>query len=194
MIMIVALVALAGLVALALLQGLGLRRRFDEMVDEDNAAHATLRTAADRVARIEAETIAADQEELRVAVAPALSERLGELARRNGVSVAAMARTVLDRGAAAVDDEMRRGGADRRAMPPNGTARPFEEPRFEEPRFEEPRFEEPAAAAAQAAPGQDAPAYHRNDAPPYRPNEPYRPNDEAPVYHHANGSAAAAHR
>ena len=103
MLVIVALVALAGLTALVLLQGLGLRRRFDEMVDEDTAAHATLRTAADRVARIEAETISADQEELRVAVAPALSERLGELARRNGVSVAAMARTMLDRGAAAVE-------------------------------------------------------------------------------------------
>ena len=151
-IMIVALVALAGLVALALLQGLGLRRRLDEMTDEDNAAHATLRTAADRLARIEAETIAADQEELRVAVAPALSERLGDLARRNGVSAAAMARTVLDRGAAAVDDEMRRNGAARQAMAPNGTERPFEEP----------RFEEPAAAAAQATyhANGDAPAYH----------------------------------
>lgn len=154
-IMIVALVALAGLVALALLQGLGLRRRIDEMTDEDNAAHATLRTAADRLARIEAETIAADQEELRVAVAPALSERLGDLARRNGVSAAAMARTVLDRGAAAVDDEMRRNAAARQAMAPNGTERPFEEPRF---------VEEPAAAAAQAAyhANGDAPAYHAN--------------------------------
>ena len=154
-IMIVALVALAGLVALALLQGLGLRRRLDEMIDEDNAAHATLRTAADRLARIEAETIAADQEELRVAVAPTLSERLGDLARRNGVSAAAMARTVLDRGAAAVDDEMRRNGAARQAMAPNGTERPFEEPRF---------VEEPAAAAAQAAyhANGDAPAYHAN--------------------------------
>ncbi len=171
MIMIVALVALAGLMALALLQGLGLRRRFDEMIEEDNAAHATLRTAADRVARIEAETISADQEELRVAVAPALSERLGELARRNGVSVAAMARTMLDRGAAAVDAEMRRHGergAARRAMPPNAAVRPFEEPA--------------GAGAAQAMPGEDAPAYYANDAPAYHPNG------------HPNGSARTPQR
>ncbi len=150
MLVIVALVALAGLTALVLLQGLGLRRRFDEMVDEDTAAHATLRTAADRVARIEAETISADQEELRVAVAPALSERLGELARRNGVSVAAMARTMLDRGAAAVEAEMRRPGepAAHRAMPPHAAMRPFEE--------------QAAAGAAPAMSGEDAPAYRSN--------------------------------
>lgn len=151
MLVIVALVALAGLTALVLLQGLGLRRRFDEMVDEDTAAHATLRTAADRVARIEAETISADQEELRVAVAPALSERLGELARRNGVSVAAMARTMLDRGAAAVEAEMRRPAepaAARRAMPPHAAMRPFEE--------------QAAGGAPAMAGGEDAPAYHAN--------------------------------
>lgn len=173
MTMIVALVALAGLMALALLQGLGLRRRFDEMIEEDNAAHATLRTAADRVARIEAETTSADQEELRVAVAPALSERLGELARRNGVSVAAMARTMLDRGAAAVEAEMRRRaehGAARQAMA-NGAAQPFREP---------------AAAGAQAMSIEEAPGYH--DAPDYHANG-------APAYHaNGNGSASAPHR
>ena len=40
-IVIVAVLALTGLVALVLLQGLSLRRRVDEMLQEDTAAHAT---------------------------------------------------------------------------------------------------------------------------------------------------------
>ena len=79
-IVIVAVVALAGLVALVLLQGAGLRRRVDEMLQEDTAAYATLRTAADRVARIAAETLPIGYDDLRIAVAPELRDRLGEAA------------------------------------------------------------------------------------------------------------------
>ena len=80
-IVIVAVLALTGLVALVLLQGLSLRRRVDEMLQEDTAAHATLRTAADRVARIEAETTGAERDESSITVPSELRERLGEVAR-----------------------------------------------------------------------------------------------------------------
>ena len=74
-ILIVAVVALAGLVALVLLQGLSLRRRVDEMLQED--------TAADRVARIEAETTGAERDELSIAVP---SERASAWARWRGAA------------------------------------------------------------------------------------------------------------
>ena len=99
-IVIVAVVALAGLVALALLQGAGLRRRVDDMLQEDTAAYATLRTAAERVARIEAGTLPTGHEDLRIAVSPELSERLEEAARRGGVSLMTAARAALERGLA----------------------------------------------------------------------------------------------
>ena len=99
-IVIVAVAALAGLVALALLQGAGLRRRVDDMLQEDTAAYATLRTAAERVARIEAGTLPTGHEDLRIAVAPELSERLEEAARRGGVSLMTAARAALERGLA----------------------------------------------------------------------------------------------
>ena len=106
-IVIVAVVALAGLVVLALLQGAGLRRRLDDMLQEDTAAHATLRTAAERVARIEAGTLPTGYDDLRIAVAPELSERLGEAARRGGVSLMTVARTALERGLAEQEAELR---------------------------------------------------------------------------------------
>ena len=106
-IVIVAVVALTGLVALVLMQGLSLRRRVDEMLQEDTAAHATLRTAADRVARIEAETTGAERDELSIVVPSELRERLGEVARRGGVSVPAAIRVALERGLTAFDAELR---------------------------------------------------------------------------------------
>ena len=106
-IVIVAVVALAGLVALALLQGAGLRRRVDDMLQEDTAAYATLRTAAERVARIEAGTLPTGHEDLRIAVAPELSERLEEAARRGGVSLMTAARAALERGLASEEAERR---------------------------------------------------------------------------------------
>ena len=110
-IVIVAVLALTGLVALVLLQGLSLRRRVDEMLQEDTAAHATLRTAADRVARIEAETTGAERDELSIVVPSELRERLGEveltLARRGGVAVPAAIRVALERGLTAFDAELR---------------------------------------------------------------------------------------
>ena len=106
-IVIVAVVALAGLVALALLQGAGLRRRVDDMLQEDTAAYATLRTAAERVARIEAGTLPTGHEDLRIAVSPELSERLEEAARRGGVSLMTAARAALDRGLASEEAERR---------------------------------------------------------------------------------------
>ena len=105
---IVAVVALAGLVALALLQGAGLRRRVDDMLQEDTAAYATLRTAAERVARIEAATLPTGHDDLRIAVSPELSERLEEAARRGGVSLMTVARAALDRGLASEEAELRR--------------------------------------------------------------------------------------
>ncbi len=106
-VVIVAVAALAGLVALALLQGAGLRRRVDDMLQEDTAAYATLRTAAERVARIEAGTLPNGHEDLRIAVSPELSERLEEAARRGGVSLMTAARKALDRGLASEDAERR---------------------------------------------------------------------------------------
>ena len=106
-IVIVAVGALAGLVALLLLQGAGMRRRVDDMLQEDTAAYATLRTAADRVARIEAETLPTGYDDLRIAVAPELSERLGEAARRGGVSLMTAARAALERGLADEEAELR---------------------------------------------------------------------------------------
>ncbi len=106
-IVIVALAALAGLVALALLQGAGLRRRVDDMLQEDTAAYATLRTAAERVARIEAGTLPTGHEDLRIAVSPELSARLEEAARRGGVSLMTAARAALDRGLASEEAERR---------------------------------------------------------------------------------------
>ncbi len=106
-IVIVAVAALAGLVALALLQGAGLRRRVDDMLQEDTAAYATLRTAAERVARIEAGTLPTGHEDLRIAVSPELSERLEEAARRGGVSLMTAARAALDRGLASEEAERR---------------------------------------------------------------------------------------
>ena len=106
-IVIVAVAALAGLVALALLQGAGLRRRVDDMLQEDTAAYATLRTAAERVARIEAGTLPTGHEDLRIAVSPELSERLEEAARRGGVSLMTAARAALDRGLASAEAERR---------------------------------------------------------------------------------------
>ncbi|MDE0220298.1 MAG: hypothetical protein OXJ90_13625 [Spirochaetaceae bacterium] len=106
-IVIVAVVALAGLVALALLQGAGLRRRVDDMLQEDTAAYATLRTAAERVARIEAGTLPTGHEDLRIAVSPELSERLEEAARRGGVSLMTAARAALERGLASEEAERR---------------------------------------------------------------------------------------
>ena len=106
-IVIVAVAALAGLVALALLQGAGLRRRVDDMLQEDTAAYATLRTAAERVARIEAGTLPTGHEDLRIAVSPELSERLEEAARRGGVSLMTAARVALERGLASDEAERR---------------------------------------------------------------------------------------
>lgn len=106
-IVIVAVAALAGLVALALLQGAGLRRRVDDMLQEDTAAYATLRTAAERVARIEAGTLPTGHEDLRIAVSPELSERLEEAARRGGVSLMTAARAALERGLASEEAERR---------------------------------------------------------------------------------------
>ena len=106
-VVIVAVAALAGLVALALLQGAGLRRRVDDMLQEDTAAYATLRTAAERVARIEAGTLPTGHEDLRIAVSPELSERLEEAARRRGVSLMTVARAALDRGLASEEAERR---------------------------------------------------------------------------------------
>ena len=106
-IVIVAVAALAGLVALALLQGAGLRRRVDDMLQEDTAAYATLRTAAERVARIEAGTLPTGHEDLRIAVSPELSERLEGAARRGGVSLMTAARAALDRGLASEEAERR---------------------------------------------------------------------------------------
>ena len=106
-VVIVAVAALAGLVALALLQGAGLRRRVDDMLQEDTAAYATLRTAAERVARIEAGTLPTAHEDLRIAVSPELSERLEEAARRRGVSLMTVARAALDRGLASEEAERR---------------------------------------------------------------------------------------
>ena len=106
-IVIVAVLALTGLVVLVLLQGLSLRRRVDEMLQEDTAAHATLRTAADRVARIEAETTGAERDELSIVVPSDLRERLSEAARRGGVSVPAAIRVALERGLTAFDAELR---------------------------------------------------------------------------------------
>ena len=106
-VVIVAVAALAGLVALALLQGAGLRRRVDDMLQEDTAAYATLRTAAERVARIEAGTLPTGHEDLRIAVSPELSERLEEAARRGGVSLMTAARAALDRGLAFEEAELR---------------------------------------------------------------------------------------
>ena len=106
-IVIVAVAALAGLVALALLQGAGLRRRVDDMLQEDTAAYATLRTAAERVARIEAGTLPTGHQDLRIAVSPELSERLEEAARRGGVSLMTAARAALDRGLASEEAERR---------------------------------------------------------------------------------------
>ena len=104
---IVAVVVLAGLVALVLLQGAGMRRRVDEMLQEDTAAYATLRTAADRLARIAAETLPTGYDDLRLAVAPELHERLEEAARRGGVSLATAARVALERGLADEQAELR---------------------------------------------------------------------------------------
>ena len=101
--------ALACLVALVLLQGAGLRRRVDEMLQEDTAAYATLRTAAERVARIEAETLPTGYDDLHIAVAPELSERLGEFARRGGVSLMTAARAALERDLAEQEAELRVG-------------------------------------------------------------------------------------
>jgi hypothetical protein len=98
--LIVAVVGLAVLMALVLMQAGGLRRRMDDMLQEDAAAHATLRTAAERVARIEAGTLPTGHEDLRVAVSPDLSERLEESARRGGVSLMTAARAALERGLA----------------------------------------------------------------------------------------------
>ncbi len=106
-IVIVTVAALAGLVALALLQGAGLRRRVDDMLQEDTAAYATLRTAAERVARIEAGTLPTGHEDLRIAVSPELSERLEEAARRGGVSLMTAARAALERGLASEEAERR---------------------------------------------------------------------------------------
>ena len=111
-IVIVAVVALAGLVALVLMQGLSLRRRVDEMLQED--------TAADRVARIEAETTGAERDELSIAVPSELRERLGEVARRGGVSVPAAIRVALERGLTAFDAEL---GQPREPAPAAGAGR-----------------------------------------------------------------------
>ena len=98
--LIVVGVAMAGLAALVLVQGAGLRRRVDDMLQEDTTAYATLRTAAERVARIEAETLPTGYDDLRIAVSPELSERLEEAARRGGVSLMTAARAALERGLA----------------------------------------------------------------------------------------------
>ena len=119
-IVIVAVLALTGLVALVLLQGLSLRRRVDEMLQEDTAAHATLRTAADRVARIEAETTGAERDESSITVPSELRERLGEVARRGGVSVPAAIRVALERGLTAFDAEL---GQPRELAPAAGVGR-----------------------------------------------------------------------
>ncbi len=76
------------------------------MLQEDTAAYATLRTAAERVARIEAGTPTTAHEDLRIAVSPELSERLEEAARR-GVSLMTAARAALDRGMASEEAERR---------------------------------------------------------------------------------------
>ena len=111
-IVIVAVLALTGLVALVLLQGLSLRRRVDEMLQED--------TAADRVARIEAETTGAERDELSIAVPSELRERLGEVARRGGVSVPAAIRVALERGLTVFDAEL---GQPRELAPAAGVGR-----------------------------------------------------------------------
>ena len=110
-IVIVAVLALAGLVALVLLQGLSLRRRVDEMLQEDTA---------DRVARIEAETTGAERDELSIAVPSELRERLGEVARRGGVSVPAAIRVALERGLTVFDAEL---GQPRELAPAAGVGR-----------------------------------------------------------------------
>ena len=116
-IVIVAVMALAGLVVLALLQGAGLRRRFDDMLQEDTAAHATLRIAAERVARIEAGTLPTGYDDLRISVAPELNERLGEAARRGGVSLMTAARAALERGLADQEVEPRQPRAQAAPIP-----------------------------------------------------------------------------
>ena len=90
------------------------------MLQEDTAAHATLRTAADRVARIEAETTGAERDELSIAVPSELRERLGEVARRGGVSVPAAIRVALERGLTAFDAEL---GQPRELAPAAGVGR-----------------------------------------------------------------------
>ena len=60
-----------------------------------------------RASRIEADTLPTGCDDLRIAVAPELSERLGESARRGGVSLATAARAALERGLADGEAELR---------------------------------------------------------------------------------------
>ena len=102
-IVIIAVMATAGLVALALLQGASLRRRLEEMIQENSVAHGTLRTAADRLARMEVEKRGVEHDKASTALPTDLRERLYETARRGTMSVQDTTRLVLERGLANFD-------------------------------------------------------------------------------------------
>ena len=105
-IVIVAVMAIAGLVALVLLQGAGLRRRFDEMLQENSVAHATLRRAADRLACIQVEKTGVERDETSITLPNHLHERLDEMARRGDVPVKVATSLALERVLADFDSEL----------------------------------------------------------------------------------------
>ena len=106
MLVVIAVMAVAGLVALVLLQAAGLSRRFDEMLQENNVAHATLRRAAACLARGEVETRRVEHDETSIVLPNDLQDRLEEAARRGAVSVQAATRLALERGIAELDPEL----------------------------------------------------------------------------------------